>query len=147
MLDNIGLPYSGLNLSYSNAGTIGTPDAEVLISLKENHRPTAQYVKMLREDLPRAFPGAQFFFQPADIVTQILNFGVPAPIDVQVVGTNQTRQLRAGRAPGEPHSRQVPGAVDVHVQQAYDAPTLRLDIDRTLAQSVGLSSRKSRRIS
>ncbi|HUE01723.1 MAG TPA: efflux RND transporter permease subunit [Bryobacteraceae bacterium] len=138
VLDNIGLPYSGLNLSYSNAGTIGTPDAEVLISLKENHRPTAQYVKKLREDLPRAFPGAQFFFQPADIVTQILNFGVPAPIDVQVVGTNQIGNYELAERLAN-RIRQVPGAVDVHVQQAYDAPTLRLDIDRTLAQSVGLT--------
>src|ERR1022692_4729065 len=89
MLDNIGLPYSGINLSYSNAGTIGTPDAEILISLKEGHRPTTEYVKQLREELPRRFPSTQFFFQPADIVTQILNFGVPAPIDVQIAGSDQ----------------------------------------------------------
>ena len=140
VLDNIGLPYSGLNTSYSNAGTIGTPDAEVLISLKQDHRPTAQYVKALREDLPRQFPGTQFFFQPADIVTQILNFGVPAPIDVQVVGANQIGNYELAERLAN-RIRQVPGAVDVHVQQAYDAPTLRLDVDRTLAQSVGLSQR------
>jgi multidrug efflux pump subunit AcrB len=140
VLDNIGLPYSGLNLSYSNAGTIGTPDAEILISLKEDHRPTAQYVKALREELPRQFPGAQFFFQPADIVTQILNFGVPAPIDVQVVGANQIGNYELAERLAN-RIRQVPGAVDVHVQQAYDSPALRLDIDRTRAQSVGLSQR------
>jgi multidrug efflux pump subunit AcrB len=140
VLDNIGLPYSGLNLSYSNGGTIGTPDAEVLVSLKEGHRPTAAYVKTLREDLPRQFPGAQFFFQPADIVTQILNFGVPAPVDVQVVGPDQLGNYELAERLAN-RIRDVPGAVDVHVQQAYDAPTLRLDVDRTLAQSVGLSQR------
>jgi multidrug efflux pump subunit AcrB len=140
VLDNIGLPYSGLNLSYSNGGTIGTPDAEVLVSLKEGHRPTAAYVKALREDLPRRFPGTQFFFQPADIVTQILNFGIPAPIDVQVVGPDQLGNYALAERLAN-RIRGVPGAVDVHVQQAYDEPTLRLDVDRTLAQSVGLSQR------
>jgi len=140
VLDNIGLPYSGLNLSYSNGGTIGTPDAEVLVSLKEGHRPTAEYIKSLREDLPRRFPGTQFFFQPADIVTQILNFGVPAPIDVQVVGPDQLGNYALAERLAN-RIRDVPGAVDVHVQQAYNAPTLRLDVDRTLAQSVGLSQR------
>ena len=140
VLDNIGLPYSGLNLSYSNAGTIGTPDAEVLISLKANHRPTAEYVKALREELPRQFPGTQFFFQPADIVTQILNFGVPAPIDVQVSGPDQLGNYALAERLSN-RIRAIPGAVDVHVQQAYDAPTLRLDVDRTMAQSVGLSQR------
>jgi hypothetical protein len=97
MLDNIGLPYSGINLSYSNAGTIGTPDAEILVSLKEGHRPTNEYVKLLREELPRRFPSAQFFFQPADIVTQILNFGVPAPIDVQIAGADQLGNYNVAR--------------------------------------------------
>ncbi|HVX67802.1 MAG TPA: efflux RND transporter permease subunit [Bryobacteraceae bacterium] len=141
ILDNIGLPYSGLNLSYSNAGTIGTPDAEILISLKpDEHRPTAEYVKLLRETLPRRFPGTQFSFQPADIVTQILNFGVPAPIDIQVVGNNQAGNYELAQRLAN-RIRQVQGAVDVHVQQAYDSPTLHLDVDRTFAQSVGLSQR------
>ncbi len=140
MLDNIGLPYSGINLSYSNAGTIGTPDAEILVSLKEGHRPTSEYVKLLREELPRRFPATQFFFQPADIVTQILNFGVPAPIDVQIAGSDQLGNYNVARQLAN-RIRAIPGAVDVHVQQAYDAPALRLEVDRTFAQSVGLSQR------
>ena len=88
MLDNIGLPYSGINLSYSNGGTIGTSDAEILVSLKEDHHPTAEYMHTLRQKLPRKFPGVEFFFQPADIVSQILNFGLPSPIDIQLVGPN-----------------------------------------------------------
>src|ERR1035441_2856572 len=130
MLDNIGLPYSGINLSYSNAGTIGTQDAEILVSLKEGHRPTSEYVKLLREELPRRFPATQFFFQPADIVTQILNFGVPAPIDVQIAGSDQLGNYNVARQLAN-RIRSIPGAVDVHVQQAYDAPALRLDVDRT----------------
>jgi len=140
MLDNIGLPYSGINLSFSNAGTIGTPDAEILVSLKEGHRPTTEYVKLLREELPRRFPSTQFFFQPADIVTQILNFGVPAPIDVQIAGSDQLGNYNVARQLAN-RIRAIPGAVDVHVQQAYDNPTLHLDVDRTFAQSVGLSQR------
>ncbi len=140
VLDNIGLPYSGINLSYSNAGTIGTPDAEILVSLKEQHRPTPQYVKLLREELPRRFPSTQFFFQPADIVTQILNFGVPAPIDIQIAGNDQLGNYGVARQLAN-RLRAIPGAVDVHVQQAYDDPTLHLDVDRTFAQSVGLSQR------
>ena len=90
MLDNIGLPYSGINLTYSNAGTFGTADAEILVQLKgEREKPTGEYINELRRRLPQDFPGVQFFFQPADIVTQILNFGSPAPIDVQVTGNNQ----------------------------------------------------------
>ncbi len=89
MLDNIGVPYSGINLSYSNSGVIGTCDAEVLISLDpEHHHPTAGYIRKLRRDLPTRFPGVEFFFQPADIVSQILNFGLPAPIDIQIVGAD-----------------------------------------------------------
>jgi len=140
VLDNIGLPYSGINLSSSNAGTMGTPDAEILVSLKEGHRPTAKYVKLLREELPGRFPSTQFFFQPADIVTQILNLGVPAPIDVQIAGGNQLANYNVARRLAN-RIRAIPGAVDVHVQQAYDAPTLHLDVDRTFAQSVGLCQR------
>src|SRR5581483_12299198 len=86
IVDNIGLPYSGINTSYSNSGTIGTSDAEVLVSLNKEHRPTEDYIHELRESLPRKFPGVEFFFQPADIVSQILNFGLPAPVDIQLVG-------------------------------------------------------------
>src|SRR5271168_4549940 len=141
ILDNIGVPYSGLNLSYSNAGTFGTSDAEILVQLKdERSKSTFAYIKDLREKLPSEFPGVQFFFQPADIVTQILNFGVPAPIDIQVTGQNQAANYIIAQTLSN-QIRQIPGAVDVHVQQAFDDPTLRLNVDRTRAQSVGLQAR------
>ena len=141
LLDNIGLPYSGINLSYSNAGTIGTCDAEILVQLKEERgHPTSEYVRRLRETLPHRFPGVQFFFQPADIVTQILNFGTPAPIDIEITGQNQHgNYLIAQKLANE--IRHIPGAVDVHVHQAFDDPTLHMDIDRTRAQSVGLQAK------
>jgi len=141
VLDNIGLPYSGINLSYSNAGTIGTSDAEILVQLNaERGKPTSKYIAELRQKLPERFPGVQFFFQPADIVTQILNFGTPAPIDVQVTGANQRgNYVVAEKLANE--IRHIPGAVDVHVQQAFDAPTLHMDIDRTRAQYVGLQTK------
>jgi len=141
ILDNIGLPYSGINLSYSNAGTVGTSDAEILVQLApERSRPTHSYVSELREQLPQQFPGVQFFFQPADITTQILNFGSPAPIDVEVTGPDQRgNYLVAEKLANE--IRHIPGAVDVHVQQAFDSPTLHMDIDRTRAQSVGLQAK------
>ena len=89
ILDNIGLPYSSINTSYSSSGTVGTADAEVLVSLnQEKHRPTADYVRELREQLPSEYPGVEFYFQPADIVSQILNFGLPSPIDIQIAGRN-----------------------------------------------------------
>jgi len=143
VLDNIGLPYSGINLTYSNAGTIGTSDAEILIQLKgERAKGTADYVNTLREQLPQKFPGVQFYFQPADIVTQILNFGTPAPIDISILGPTANQQgnyVLAEKLAGE--LRHIPGAVDVRVQQAFDAPTLHFDIDRTRAQYVGLQTR------
>jgi CzcA family heavy metal efflux pump len=141
VLDNIGVPYSGINLSYSNSGTFGTSDAEILVQLKEERgKPTSAYINELREKLPQRFPGTQFFFQPADIVTQILNFGTPAPIDVAVTGNNQRgNYLVAEKLAKE--MRHIPGAVDVHVQQAFDEPTLHMDVDRTRAQSVGLQAR------
>src|SRR6266581_2649509 len=141
VLDNIGLPYSGINLTYSNAGTIGSSDAEFLVQLKEvRSKPTSMYISDLREKLPQRFPGVQFFFQPADIVTQILNFGTPAPIDVEVTGMNQRgNYLVAEKLANE--VRHIPGAVDVHVQQAFDSPTLYMQIDRARAQSVGIQSR------
>ena len=141
ILDNIGVPYSGINLSYSNSGTFGTSDAEILVQLKEERgKPTSAYINDLREKLPQRFPGVQFFFQPADIVTQILNFGTPAPIDVAVTGANQRgNYVMAEKLANE--IRHIPGAVDVHVQQALDEPTLHLDVDRTRAQSVGLQAK------
>ena len=141
VLDNIGLPYSGINLTYSNAGTIGTSDAEILVQLKEvRGKPTGAYINDLREKLPQRFPGVQFFFQPADIVTQILNFGTPAPIDVEVTGMNQRGNYLIGEKLAS-EFRHIPGAVDVHVQQAFDNPTLFMEIDRARAQSVGMQSR------
>jgi multidrug efflux pump subunit AcrB len=141
VLDNIGVPYSGINLSYSNSGTFGTSDAEILVQLKtERGKGTSEYITELRRELPQKFPGVQFFFQPADIVTQILNFGTPAPIDVAISGPNQpgnyvVAQKLAARM------RHIPGAVDVHIQQAYDAPTLFMNIDKARSQAVGLQSR------
>jgi multidrug efflux pump subunit AcrB len=140
ILDNIGLPYSGINLSYSNAGTIGTSDAEILVSLKPGHRPTAEYVHRLREDLPKNFPGVEFFFQPADIVSQILNFGQPAPIDIQLSGPNYPQNYVIAQQIAN-RLRHVPGAVDVHVEQLMSNPTLHLDVDRVRAQQVGLTQR------
>src|SRR5713226_6917716 len=142
VLDNIGLPYSSINMTYSNAGTIGTADAEILLQLnKERGRPTANYIKELREVLPQRFPGTQFFFQPADIVSQILNFGMPAPIDVEVMGQNQPGNYQIAEKLAN-QIQHIPGAVDVHVQQSFDNPTIHMDIDRTRVQSVGLQTRE-----
>jgi multidrug efflux pump subunit AcrB len=141
VLDNVGLPYSGINLTYSNAGTIGTSDAEILVQLKEERgKSTAAYINDLRQRLPQIFPGVQFFFQPADIVTQILNFGTPAPIDVEITGTNQRGNYLVGEKLAS-QFRHIPGAVDVHVHQEFDNPTLFLRIDRARAQAVGMESR------
>jgi CzcA family heavy metal efflux pump len=141
VLDNIGLPNSGINQSYSSNGTIGTSDVEILIGLDpEHHHPTAGYIRSLREVLPRRFPGVEFFFQPADIVTQILNFGLPAPIDVQIVGTDMgASYLLAQQIANK--MRHIPGAADVHVQQLLSLPTLHMDIDRTRVTQVGLAAR------
>jgi CzcA family heavy metal efflux pump len=140
ILDNIGLPNSGINQSYSSNGTIGTSDAEVLIALDpEHHHPTAGYIRHLREVLPQRFPGVEFFFQPADIVSQILNFGLPAPIDVQVVGTDMgSSYLIAQQIANK--MRHIPGAADVHVQQLLSLPTLHMDIERTRVTQVGLTA-------
>jgi len=141
VLDNIGIPNSGLNLSYSNSGVIGTSDAEILIGLNtERHRPTAEYVELFRRELPKRFPGVEFFFQPADIVTQILNFGLPAPIDIQVIGSDMQSNYTIAQQIAN-QMRHIPGTADVHVQQMLNLPTLRLDIDRNRATQVGMSSR------
>ena len=139
ILDNLGIPNSGINLSYSNAGTIGTFDAELLLSLKEGHRPTEHFVSVLRAELPKRFPGIEFFFQPADIVTQILNFGLPAAIDVQFSG-NDTAGNAARAAELTKAIKQIPGAVDAHVHQRLDGPSLNLQMDRTRLQQYGLTA-------
>ncbi|HEY2254164.1 MAG TPA: efflux RND transporter permease subunit [Variovorax sp.] len=139
ILDNLGVPYSGINLSYSNAGTIGTLDGELLLSLREGHKPTEQFVSLLRAELPKRFPGTEFFFQPADIVTQILNFGLPAAIDVQFSGAdlagNSVHAADLVKA-----IREIPGAVDAHVHQRLDGPGLNLQMDRTRLQQYGLTA-------
>ena len=139
ILDNLGLPYSGINLSYSNAGTIGTLDGEIQVALKPDHDPTAGFVDKLRTILPQRFPGVDFFFQPADIVTQILNFGLPAAIDVQISGANQRGNFDV--ASGLMKSiRQIPGTVDTHIQQKIDQPALNLQMDRTRLQQLNLTA-------
>ncbi len=139
ILDNIGLPISGINLTYANSGVIGTLDAEVLIALKGDHPPTAQVVNQLRAALPRNFPGVEFFFQPADIVSQILNFGSPAALDIQFSGASIDGNYRQAVLLAK-KLRAVNGAVDVHVQQRLDEPTLALQMDRTELQQQGLSA-------
>ncbi|WP_434632993.1 efflux RND transporter permease subunit [Chromobacterium sp. CV08] len=138
IIDNIGLPYSGINLSYSNSGTIGTLDTDVLISLKPGHQPSADYIAALPARLERRFPGVEFFFQPADIITQILNFGSPAAIDVQIFGKNYAENAAfAGRL--QTRIKAIPGAADVHIHQRLDAPAIKLDMDRTRLQGMGIA--------
>ena len=129
MLDNIGLPYSGINIALSDSATVGPMDGEILISLKKNHSPTAAHVADLRRELPRQFPELQFFFQPADIVNQVLNFGQPAPIDVSVSGPDSDSAL-PWRQRSPRTCRSVPGIVDSHVFQVPDAPGSRVDRPR-----------------
>ncbi|MGN6701371.1 MAG: efflux RND transporter permease subunit, partial [Burkholderiaceae bacterium] len=139
ILDNLGVPNSGINLSYSNAGTIGTLDGEILLSLREGHRPTEEFVTRLRAELPKRFPGIEFFFQPADIVTQILNFGLPAAIDVQFSGPAMAKNAAlAGEL--SKSLRGISGAVDVHVQQRLDNPAISLQADRSRLQQVGMTA-------
>lgn len=138
ILDNIGLPYSGINLSYSNSGTIGTFDADIMISLKPGHRPSAEYIERLPSRLRQSFPGVEFFFQPADIVTQILNFGIPAAIDVQISGNNYAaNQQLAGKIAARIGA--IPGTADVHVHQRLDNPAIALTMDRPRLQGMGLA--------
>jgi multidrug efflux pump subunit AcrB len=140
IVDNIGLSVSGINMAYNNSGTIGVQDADILISLKPNHAPTQDYVKAMREQLPRQFPGNSFAFLPADIASQILNFGVPAPIDLQIVGAD----LEANRTYANAllaRIKQIPGIADTRIQQAFQQPTLSVNVDRSLAGLVGLSEK------
>jgi CzcA family heavy metal efflux pump len=140
IIDNIGLPYSSINLSYSTSAPVGTADADILVSLTEKHDPTANYVHDLRLKLGQEFPGVTFSFLSADIVSQILNFGLPAPIDIQVVGNN----LQGNREFADKllaRVRNIPGAVDLRIQQPFDQPYLHVDVDRTRAQEVGYTQR------
>ena len=138
VVDNMGLPVSGINTAYNNTGTVGSQDGDIQIALNEGHAPTAEYVRLMRERLPREFPGVTFSFPPADIISQILNFGSPAPIDLQVRGNN----LDANFAYAD-HLlrlvRDVPGVVDARIAQSHANPTFNVDVDRTRAQLVGIS--------
>ncbi|QKQ75393.1 efflux RND transporter permease subunit [Nostoc sp. TCL240-02] len=143
ILDNIGLPVGGVNLAFSDTATIGAGDGEILVGLKEGkHHSTWQYVRQLRQTLTAQFPELTFFFQPADIVTQILNFGLPAPIDIQVIGPAKNRRDNYKIAKQIKNQiAQIPGAVDVHLHQVVDAPDLRINVDRSQAQRSGLTQR------
>ncbi|HUZ74761.1 MAG TPA: efflux RND transporter permease subunit [Stellaceae bacterium] len=140
ILDDIGMPYSIINYMYSTSGLIGAGDADIMIALRPDHRATANYVRLLRKDLPRAYPGVTFYFLPADIVSQILNFGIPAPIDIQIDGADLDGNRRvADKILNE--VRDVPGIVDARVQQAFDYPAFDIDVDRTKAAQSGLTER------
>src|ERR1700733_3832926 len=138
IIDNIGLPYSSINMAYSNSAPVGTMDADVLVTLKPGHRPSDFYVHELRRKLPREFPGVSFYFLPADIISQILNFGLPAPIDIQVSGPNlNANHAFATNLLGQ--LRTVPGAVDLRVHQLFDLPRIQVNLDRTKAIESGYS--------
>ncbi len=140
IIDNIGVPYSGMNLAYSNSATIGSWDADILVSLARKHRPTAEYVAQLRQVLADKYPGVTFYFLPTDMVSQILNFGLPAPLDIQIVGNN----IAANHAFAEKmmaQVQQIPGTVDVRIQQPFNEPDLTVNVDRSKAQQVGYQQR------
>jgi multidrug efflux pump subunit AcrB len=139
VIDNIGLPYSGINLSYSNSAPVGTSDADILVTLSADHHPTDNYIHQLRLTLPKEFPGVTFAFLPADMVGQILNFGLPAPIDVQIVGNNlEGNRIYADNLLAK--IRYVSGATDLRIQQPFDEPYLRMRVERTKAQELGFSA-------
>ena len=140
IVDNIGLPVSGINTAYSNTGGIGPEDGDILITLKPDHDATAAYVKELRAILPRSFPGSIFAFLPADIVSQILNFGAPAPIDVMIAGPNKTENETYAKTLLK-RIATVSGAADVRLQQSSTYPQFAIDVDRTRADQLGITER------
>ena len=140
LVDNIGFPVSGINMTYNNTGTIGSQDGEIQVSLSENHRPTADYVRRLREELPARFPGSTFSFLPADIISQILNFGSPAPMEVQIRGPDLDKNFAYAQDLLR-RFRHIPGLVDARIQQSLSAPAFNVDVDRTRAQYVGVTER------
>ncbi|MBV9087653.1 MAG: efflux RND transporter permease subunit, partial [Acidobacteriaceae bacterium] len=140
IIDNIGLPYSGINLSYSNSAPVGPADADILVTLNEHHSPTAKFIQQLRMNLPKEFPGVSFSFLPADIVSQILNFGLPAPIDIQIVGYSVDKNREFADKLLD-RIKYVPGTSDLRVHQTFDQPKLHINVDRTLAQQVGFTQR------
>jgi multidrug efflux pump subunit AcrB len=140
ILDNIGLPVSGINMTHMNSGAIGPADADIMVSLALDHHPTADYVRRLRRDLPQRFPGVTFYFLPADMITQVLNFGLPAPLDIQITGADITHNREVadgilGRV------RAVPGVVDARIQQRFDYPDLEINVDRTKALQAAFTER------
>ncbi|TLY69747.1 MAG: efflux RND transporter permease subunit [Gammaproteobacteria bacterium] len=138
IVDNIGVPYSGINLSYSTSAPVGPGDADIFVNLTPDHRPTAQYVHALRAKLTALYPATRFAFLPADIVSQILNFGLPAPLDVQVAGLNvDANRHYANALLARMHG--IPGVVDLRIQQDFDYPTLNVNVDRSKAALLGLS--------
>ena len=139
VIDNIGLPYSGINLSYSNSAPVGTSDADVLVTLTANHHPTDNYIQQLRLTLPKQFPGVEFAFLPADMTGQILNFGLPAPIDVQIVGNDLASNRLYADALLE-KMRYVSGTADLRIQQPFDEPYLRFTVERTKAEELGFTA-------
>jgi multidrug efflux pump subunit AcrB len=139
VIDNIGLPYSGINLSYSNSAPVGNSDADILVNLSTNHHPTDDYIHQLRLTLPKEFPGVTFAFLPADMVGQILNFGLPAPIDVQVVGNDLAGNQRYANALLS-KLKYVSGTADLRIQQPFDQPYLRLRVERTKAEQLGFTA-------
>jgi multidrug efflux pump subunit AcrB len=139
-VDNIGLPTSGINMSYNNTGTIGTQDGDIQLSLREGHRPTDEYVERMRAELPRRFPGVTFSFTPADIVSQILNFGAPAPIDLQVRGNKLAENFSYAQELLK-DIRRIPGIADARIQQSRGMPAFNVDVDRTRALYAGLTER------
>ena len=140
IVDNIGLPFSGINMAYQNTGTIGPEDGDALISLKEGHGRPSGFIKQLRTVLPQQFPGTTFSFLPADIVSQILNFGLPAPIDVQIIGHDQKANY-AYATDLLKRIRAVAGIADLRIQQVFNYPQINVDVDRTLASEIGLTQR------
>src|ERR1700733_2841763 len=142
ILDNIGLPYSTINYMLAASGLIGAGNGDIMVTLKEKHHPTADYVRELRRTLPRDFPGVMFYFLPADMVTQVLNFGLPAPIDIQIEGDDidGNRQVAAKMLA---ELRRVPGLTDLRVQQPFDYPTYNVNVDRTKAAQAGLTERNA----
>lgn len=140
ILDNIGIPSGGIPLTYLDNGTTGTADADILVALRHGHRPTADYVNRLRSRLNREFPGTTFYFLPADIVNQTINFGLPAPFDIQIVGQNRVQNRVVAERLAE-KIRRIPGAADVRIQQPNDQPELQYAVDRTKASQIGLTER------
>jgi len=138
VVDNIGLPYSGINTAYSTSAAVGPGDADIFVSLNEGHHPTADYVRTLRTKLAESFPSTSFAFLPADIVSQILNFGLPSPLDIQISGFNVNANREYANALLD-KLRGIPGAVDLRIQQAFDYPQINVDVDRSKAQLLGLT--------